>query len=237
MLEDYIKDPVSVVGGFFAGISQIVFGHPFDTIKTFIQSNKKIPSYSLGFLYRGYSYPLAMSLVFNSTVFGLYSNVDYYLENSFLSGGLSGLAVGSLITPFENMKILRQISLKAKGLDYLTRGIGITTLRESVAMGIYFYSYEYARDKLELTPFLAGSFSGLANWAISYPLDTIKSRIQSYQSNTIKEAIKKGGLYNGISITLFRAALVNGAIFQTYEITREVLKPLCDVQKHNIVDK
>ena len=58
--------------------------------------------------------------------------------------------------------------------------------------------------------------SGFSNWLVTYPIDVIKNR-QIAQQISFTEAYKQGYLYKGLSITLFRAVLVNGCIFFTYE--------------------
>jgi hypothetical protein len=137
------------------------------------------------------------------------------------------------IVPFENWKVQSQTRvcdtfLKNNGfMRSAFHGTGITMLRESSAMSIYFGTYDYLRNYIECGSFLSGLGAGLTNWAITYPIDTIKSRIQSYKYGSINAAINAGGLWNGITIVLVRAAIVNGSIFYTYEKFQE----MCDISE------
>lgn len=217
--KEIIKDPTSFISGCVTGITQIIVGHPFDTVKTYIQSKthiKPINYMNPLFLYKGYSYPLLMSMILNSLTFGIYENININIESSFISGAITGLTLGPFITPFENLKIRSQIGLKKTGYEFLYRGIGLTTMRESLALSIYFLSYDISKEYTN-NSFLSGCISGISNWLIIYPLDTVKTRIQNYQYSTIKDAINGGKLMKGLPIVLLRAGLVNGAIFYTYE--------------------
>jgi solute carrier family 25 carnitine/acylcarnitine transporter 20/29 len=216
----------SFISGCSSGVAQILVGHPFDTIKTYLQSNKQIKTINYVnplFLYKGFSYPLMMSIMMNSLTFGLYNTINTSIESPFCSGLITGLVLGPFTTPFENLKIHSQMNISKRDLQWLYRGIGLTTLRESLALSIYFSSYEETK-KYTNNSFLSGCISGVSNWLITYPIDTIKTRIQNYQYNTIVSAIRGGNLLCGLPVVLIRAGLVNGAIFQTYEITNSYIQ-------------
>ena len=59
----------------------------------------------------------------------------------------------------------------------------------------------------------------IVSWLITYPIDTVKSRMQSNLCSTIKESLQIGNLYHGLGYCLLRAFIVNGASFYTYEMT------------------
>ena len=85
------------IAGISNGIVQNVVGHPFDTVKTNIQANKKVNIYNL---YKGFSYPLLTNSFINSLIFGSYSNFYNKTNNHFLSGFLAGLIVSVSIILF-----------------------------------------------------------------------------------------------------------------------------------------
>lgn len=52
---------------------------------------------------------------------------------------------------------------------------------------------------MELTNFTYGLFGGLLGTIISHTFDTIETRIQSNKAKSIRQAIKLGKLYLGIT--------------------------------------
>ncbi|KAF5102968.1 hypothetical protein DV451_001668 [Geotrichum candidum] len=128
------------------------------------------------------------------------------------------------------------------------RGSGITLLRESQAYGVWFLTYEFlmnetikrtnkGRDQIPTWQLmLYGALAGEALWLSSYPLDVIKSQVQSdsfensrYRGSAI-EAFKqtwKGlgwrGLWRGIVPTLLRATPASASTFASVELTLRLL--------------
>ena len=199
-----------------AGLSQAIVGHPIDTAKVLIQNNIRLSGLTIKDYYKGFKYPLLLSLVFNGSVFSSYEYLNHKINNSFLTGGLVGIISTPLVYAFETFKILKQTSQQITKQKLLSTNGFVTTLsRESLATGIFFSSYNYCK-KHNYNSFIGGSISGFSNWLITYPIDVIKNR-QMAQQVSFMEAYKQGYLYKGLNITLFRAVLVNGCIFFTYE--------------------
>lgn len=124
---------------------------------------------------------------------------------TYIAGAMAGIVNTPITAPVEQLRILSQANTKslslvetvkniiqAQGIQGLYRGSTITLLRESQAYGVWFLSYEtliayiqssrgYNRREDITTPelLLAGALSGNALWLSSYPLDVIKSNIQS----------------------------------------------------------
>jgi solute carrier family 25 carnitine/acylcarnitine transporter 20/29 len=96
------------------------------------------------------------------------------------------------------------------------RGLTLTMFRESIAIPIYFISFETLYYEYKWHPFLAGGVAGLNSWLFTYPLDTLKSRRQLYPYKSLKEITGMGALYKGLGITLMRGFIVNGSSFYFY---------------------
>jgi solute carrier family 25 carnitine/acylcarnitine transporter 20/29 len=221
-----------VLGNIF-GITQVLIGHPFDTLKTNLQNSKDIKIFIKNpiQLYRGITYPLIMNSIGTSFLFG---NYDYFYKqtnNRLISGMLTGTISAIILTPFDYRKIRLQTnsiqstpSVQSLGLLEIFKkyykGFGYTLSREITAIPIYFYSYHYL---IEYTnPFIAGGIAGVNSWLFTYPIDTLKSRKQLYQNKTLKEMIKMGSLFNGLTITLIRAFIVNSSSFYLYDLIKKL---------------
>ena len=167
--------------GAFVGISQIILGHPFDTLKTWKQTRTdiKLNKGIINNLFRGISYPLFLSIGYNSFLFGFYKYLRNCSYSSFESGIISGGILGIVLNPFEYYKIQRQIS-NNRPLYYIPfRGLHYTIGRESLACGLYFTTYEYFTEGIGMNSFISGGISGCTSWALTYPIDTIKTRFQA----------------------------------------------------------
>lgn len=74
-------------------------------------------------------------------------------------------------------------------------------------------------------PLLAGSCSGLLEHLFIFPIDTIKTRLQSIGRNGLFEGGVRG-LYSGVSSILISAPIAHGLHFGVYEATQSHLQPL-----------
>ena len=226
-----------LLGNLF-GLSQVILGYPFDTVKTNLQNSKSIiPLFnSPRLFYKGVQYPLITTMLGTTLMFGNYS---YFLDitgNKFISASTTGIIGAFLITPFDYLKIQRQIQdnenankkTKMQTINQLItnpkqlyHGLTLTILRESVAIPAYFLTFDYMYYQCQMHPFLSGGIAGINSWLFTYPLDTLKSRRQLYHSKSIHELISMGSLYNGLGITLLRGFIVNGASFYFYSIVKK----------------
>lgn len=231
--------------GNLVGLSQVLIGHPFDTLKTNLQNSKDIKIFFKKpiYLYRGISYPLLMNSFSTSILFG---NYDYFLNktnNKLISGILTGVISSIILTPFDYKKIQLQLQIPPNAQQtpntlntpntpntlnalnnikkYYT-GFAYTLTREIIAIPVYFYTYHYLNEMTN--PFIAGGFAGVSSWLLSYPFDTLKTRKQLNQTYTIKELYKIGNLYKGLPITLVRAFIVNGSSFYLYDFIKKNIK-------------
>jgi len=89
------------------------------------------------------------------------------------------------------------------------------------ATAIYFNSYYYFKDKTIIP--IAGGLTGIVTWSITFPLDVIKTRMQSDKYKTLKDALIFDGIYKGITPCLIRAVFTNSVSFYIYESVMELL--------------
>ena len=74
-----------------------------------------------------------------------------------------------------------------------------TPLFQSPAMALYFHIYHKLKDEHNISPLFAGAATGLFGWIVTYPVDVIKTRIQSNSANSLKQALSQGNLWKGSS--------------------------------------
>eukprot|EP00903_Cladosiphon_okamuranus_P016983 g15655.t1 len=140
---------------------------------------------------------------------------------SFVGGSFAGLCQSAVIIPTDTVKIKLQIQVgapgssglqyqgpvdcavklvKAQGIGALFRGAGVTAIRDTPSMGLYFASYEGFKERLMMVPasgkaaqgaagrwgdglglgeqaasFWAGGLAGALSWFVIYPFDVVKS--------------------------------------------------------------
>jgi len=135
---------------------------------------------------------------------------------------------------------LRKSVASPGGVRTLFTGLKTTLVRDVPGHAVYFVAYDIVSnwlspDKGEPAPVYAvaagGSCAGVAFWASIYPLDMVKSRIQtmdladSFGTLCRQEYRTRGfaGLYRGLGVTLSKALVSNGVIFLSYEYTIRTL--------------
>ncbi|KAJ1834379.1 hypothetical protein LPJ73_007814, partial [Coemansia sp. RSA 2703] len=120
--------------------------------------------------------------------------------------------------------------------------------RDSSGTAIYFASYETVKETLRrltgsdktgpLTHMMAGGTCGVVSWLLIFPVDLIKSTMQSqvlkpkdaqeFKSSwqcvgAIYRKLGVSGFYRGISVSLIRAFPIHGLNFVVYEWARSLI--------------
>ncbi len=148
---------------------------------------------------------------------------------------------------------------KTKGIAGIYKGTNSTILREFVSygtsllltfldmvLGLYFWVYDRAIrhfmkpgmkvEDVKLSQLIvSGALAGYAFWLIAYPLDLIKTKIQTdsfvnpkYKgvadcTRTIYQQGGLAGFYKGLLPCMLRAGPVNAACFIAFEYTMRIL--------------
>ncbi|KAI5209959.1 hypothetical protein E4T39_00480 [Aureobasidium subglaciale] len=200
------------------------------------------------------------------------------LSKTWLAGALGGLATFLVSAPTELIKCRAQVNgngasswgiarelWRERGLRGLYWGGGVTSLRDSVGYGFYFWSYELSKralisEKAEgekpewMTILLCGGIAGVVTWASVFPLDVIKTRVQTQNitrsrpgtpseeqsalpsrnsgrlttMQIARQAYREEGLsvfFRGLGVCSFRAFFVNAVQWAVYEWMMHVLLP------------
>lgn len=184
---------------------------------------------------------------------------------TYIAGACAGIVNTPVTAPVEQLRILSQLLSGTQPLLITTvkkiyaeqgvkngiyRGFGITLLREIQAYGVWFLTYEtllqqiidlqhYKSREQVSTPelLLSGALAGNALWLSSYPIDVIKSNIQSdgfgknskFNGNSLK-AVKYiyanhglRGFWRGIVPCLLRAFPCSAGTFASVELALRVM--------------
>lgn len=232
--------------GLCGGLVGTIISHPFDTIKTRIQSDKVKTikdAIKMKKLYSGISAPLAGIMLEKSIVFGFYNKSKEFGLNNFWSGIVGGFMSTLIVTPIDQIKIYFQNHEKKK-FEWrgMYRGFLPTICRETPGFGIYFSTYnyckEYNKENNMIKTFIMGALSGLNAWIFIYPSDLIKTKMQSSDKNftdTVRDIYKQNNkglfgyyqnyflfnFYKNFWLSIMRAMPLHGGVFLGYELAKK----------------
>ncbi|KAI0128091.1 mitochondrial carrier [Hypoxylon sp. NC0597] len=144
------------------------------------------------------------------------------------------------------LDVVRQL-YREGGVRSVFRGSAATLARDGPGSAAYFAAYEYIKRRL--TPLdpqtgkpkgelslmaitAAGGAAGVAMWIPVFPVDTVKSRLQTAEGNVsiggvIRELYGKGGVkafFPGFGPALARAVPANAATFLGVELAHQAMK-------------
>eukprot|EP00755_Sulcionema_specki_P022717 Sspe_Gene.13982::Locus_4820_Transcript_1_1_Confidence_1.000_Length_1510::g.13982::m.13982/K15109/SLC25A20_29, CACT, CACL, CRC1; solute carrier family 25 (mitochondrial carnitine/acylcarnitine transporter), member 20/29 len=174
----------------------------------------------------------------------------------FAAGAAAGAAVSFVLTPVELVKCRMQTMagtqytgvwdctrrvIRKEGFRGLYRGNTATMAREIPGNGITYMSYEVMCEVAakhmgchheELPTYVyacAGGVAGMLYWPLPYPMDTVKSRMQTSSSpkpffTTLRDIVRHHGirgLYRGFPVTILRSAPASATVFVTYEAIKK----------------
>ncbi|KAI9785871.1 MAG: hypothetical protein M1816_008198 [Peltula sp. TS41687] len=177
------------------------------------------------------------------------------ISNTFLSSPIEHIRIRLQTQPHGPNRLyagpidcIRKLSAQ-QGLRHgLYRGSAVTLLREAQAYGVWFLTFEYLMQNDAARNHVArkdipgwkvafyGGLAGEALWIASYPLDVVKSKMQSdgfgdnMKYRNMRDCFAKTwraeglpGFWKGIGPTLLRAMPVSAGTFAVVEMTMRAL--------------
>ncbi|KAG8462514.1 hypothetical protein KFE25_010339 [Diacronema lutheri] len=184
----------------------------------------------------------------------------------FVGGCAGGVLQCFVVSPVELVKVhLQSSSPKEAGAGLLAgaskvyatigvpaiwRGLSATLLRDGLPHGVWFASYEWGKRELAArdpdrvlptaaAPLSCGAFAATVAWAVGYPADIVKTRIQSPAHAgrdapsvlaAARELLAESGgrpfaaFYRGFGLKLARAVPMNALSFFAYERAKAALE-------------
>lgn len=162
--------------------------------------------------------------------------------------GQKPLAPGEKPKYSGGVDVVRQL-YREGGLRSVFRGSAATLARDGPGSAAYFAAYEYLKRRL--TPkdpetgkpkgelsigaiLAAGGGAGIAMWIPVFPVDTVKSRLQTAEGNVtiggvIRGLYARGGykaFFPGFGPALARAVPANAATFLGYEMAQNAMNKM-----------
>jgi len=240
--------------GIAAGTTGVIIGHPFDAVKVRMQTNMYknnfecvksiIRNEGLKGFYKGALPALISQNLKRSIQYNVYEKILKRTDNPFLSGFMVS-CIGPIIgCPASVIKIGLQTKhdeylshyikkiYNTKGLRGFYKGLPIYTMKEMVHGTTYLGIYGTLRKKYGVNPlstFLSGCVASTITWSLLFPVDMLKTTIQSHNVKNIEHfrSIINSGYYlklwRGLPPALLKIAPVNGCIMISYEAIRYLI--------------
>ncbi|KAI1374009.1 mitochondrial carrier [Hypoxylon crocopeplum] len=146
------------------------------------------------------------------------------------------------------LDVVRQL-YREGGVRSVFRGSAATLARDGPGSAAYFAAYEYIKRRLTprdpatgqptgdlslLAITAAGGAAGVAMWIPVFPVDTVKSRLQTAEGNVsiggvIRELYGRGGVkafFPGFGPALARAVPANAATFLGVELAHQAMRKM-----------
>ena len=202
------------INGSISGLVQNTITYPLDTLKIRIQKGKNIRSN----FFSGIGESSLSTILTTSLGFGTNEFSKRYVSSEYKSGFIAGIVNGIICTPLESLKIRKQLNYKVLNKFYIYKGFNATLARECIGNSIYFGVYNDMtknKEKTNINILVSGGIAGSLSWFITYPIDVIKTRVQT--GLTYKEALKNKQFIKGLGYCLLRSFLGNAIGFYVYE--------------------
>jgi solute carrier family 25 (mitochondrial carnitine/acylcarnitine transporter), member 20/29 len=190
-------------------------------------------------LYRGSISMIAGGALFRSAQFGVNGVALKYIHDHYSNGKLKaedrlfgyidwtvviagfcgGLGRGIVEAPFEYVKVRRQLGTAVEWnvRDVLGSGMAATVFRNSFLFSSFVVYMDIAKMIVpNISPFVLGSMCANLAWLSIWPLDVVKTAIQSgeYKDKSfnflLKDTIRSGRMFTGLVPGLLRSTIANG---------------------------
>ncbi|KAJ7741521.1 mitochondrial carrier [Mycena maculata] len=172
----------------------------------------------------------------------------------------------TLVKPPSTLDAVKEI-IKSHGSSGLYTGFRLHFLRDTLGTGLYFLEYDGMRHLLgrqrngeqgptpswlpihsSLVPFVCGSLSGVTSWAMIYPLDVVKTKMQQRalageRYRSVRETFHRlirgpdsaapktllagcARIYRGLGVSAFRSITTHGLLWTFYDLVANYIDRL-----------
>ena len=216
--------------GASTGITKILIGYPFETIKVRKQLNIPLTHNVLNY-YKGCSIPLVSSVIKRSIQLNIYES--FKKDSTYFAGGISGLISSIIMNPFNIIKVNIQSNKYNKIRDILynyrkiQKGFYINIIRDTLFSTYYLGTYGYLKNNLPDKPIyysVSSMIAGSSVWVFLIPFDYIRTNIQTNISHRtlFNNSIKNPKiLWNGTSYMMIKSLPINLINMVIYEYLKK----------------
>lgn len=257
-----MDNAVSFVSGMVYGITSTAVGQPFDTVKTRMQArpeNLRTSALETGAqlfraegirgLYRGAAPIFIGGGFMRSFQFGMYDTALRRLRagqkeapqrvlgidpHVLAAGFCGGLGRGLVEGPADYIKTRRQVGTLWSFKGMYEAGLPVTMLRNSFLFSSFAVYADWSKLLVPggLGPFWTGAVCANLAWLTIWPLDVVKSRMQSGNYKGVSfamllvDVVHSGDLFRGLLPGLVRSTLANGTAMVMFTFTKAKLEAL-----------
>lgn len=197
----------------------------------------------------------AMAFSVNTNAIPFFQHYTSHDTSLLLAAALSGFVTSFPTAPVERIKVMMQAQrkgtytsdtdcflriLQKDGVSgFLTRGLGLTVLRDAPSYPIYFVLYEWLMETdlahhlpYPIAPLLFGAFAGCMSWWPVYPIDCVKTEIQNKESGpslsivqVTRDMYDRDGLrafWDGLDAKMLRAGVNHAVTFLLFDLIMDV---------------
>lgn len=228
---------MDLIPGFLSGLTRVIISYPFDYIKFHIQTktkielNYRINKNTISSLYKGAKIPFIVVPIDRAITFNLYKILKEKNYNKFTS---------SLIVNF--ISCLYNTPIQVYNINYIVkneviknnfyRGYHLEYLKNILGGTIFLYTYDKCKEfpimvKSNLKGLYCGIIASVINWSVIYPIDTIKTLVQTDSFKNNRKIFKVRNfkdLYRGISLMYLKSVPSASLGMLVYELSLNLTK-------------
>ena len=210
------------INGGISGLAETIVTYPIDTIKTQIQSGKKINFSSSRHLFRGFGIKASSTIPMRLIFWGVRDQSLNNGHSPIVAGSIAGFFQSVIDSPFEKYKIQQQLGNNIKVIDSFrnfSKNFLVTSVRNVPFCAIFSF-LQYNKLIPNSNDTINAGFSAGCAALLTQPLDTIKTRYQSQQNST--DLFKLKGIMKGTILRLSITTINLSVAFSVYSLLAKV---------------
>lgn len=204
-----------------ANIVGLIVSYPLNTVKYHAQTDR-FKFVSIRYVYNGFFAHVGGKLTTRFVTFNIYNcfcnmkSQNNNMSDIVTMSLISGIVTSAITTPFDYVKITKQLRLNNnyKCPTAYVNGIQYTFLRDFAGSVVYFPFYNYLKKTHDLSYATNGFLASSLAKFVSYPFDTFKT---FNQMNIKMNNCNVSHLFRGVTFDAMRSGINGAIVFSTFE--------------------